>query len=143
MSQQPTRISDQSSAIPHRLATVAEEQSGLAQRVTDLETGTTEPVIAHISGVPALEAGDTVAITRYPQGLIVTGRLRAMNEAPAGVIEDAEGRVTIPAGRDMTFQVGRSSLHLSADGVITIDGRTVHTLGDERVRLDSPSLELN
>jgi hypothetical protein len=127
----------------HRLAEVTFAEAGLAQTVIDLETGATETIIGHMSGVPALAMGDTVGITRYPQGPVVTGRLRATGEHPAAAVSEADGHLALSADQSITLRVGESVIELHADGTVRIDGIQMEQVAETRLGLRSASLELN
>jgi hypothetical protein len=127
----------------NRLAHVVEAKDGSAARIADLETGATATVIGHMSAVPRLSEGDTVGVTHYPQGPVVTGRLRGQGEAPAGTVSEINGQLMLSAEQAITLHVGQSQLRLTADGAVSLDGQRIHQIGHERISLDSTTIEIN
>jgi hypothetical protein len=123
------------------VATVTDARDG--QAVTIDLSGTPIPVAGHLSQVEALHTGDRVLTLRTEAGVIVAGRLRAANEAPAPRLEAADGRLRLEAPESVRLQAGDHRIEVHADGRIEIDGRLITGHARERIRLQGATIELN
>ncbi len=123
------------------IATVLEVEDGQAT-VVDL-SGTLCPVTGHLSQVETLKAGDRVLTIRTATGMIVTGRLRAGDEAPAPRLEEQDGRLLVEATQSVRLQAGENWIEVHADGRIELDGQQITGLAEGRMRLQGSTIELN
>ena len=126
---------------PTFLATVAEVDNGAARLVS--AGGEPEPVLGHISSVPALQVNDRVLAKRVSEGVVIVGRMRRAGEAPQASVVEEGGQVRIEAGRSLTLRSGLSCVELTADGRISVDGREVYSFADGRMVLQGATIELN
>jgi hypothetical protein len=123
------------------VATVTSTLDGQAT-VVDLG-GTLCPVTDHLSQVETLKAGDRVLTIRTATGMIVAGRLRAWDEAPAPRLEEQDGRLLVEAAQSVRLQAGQNWIEVHADGRIELDGRQITGLAEGRLRLQGSTIELN
>lgn len=123
------------------VAIVLEAENGQAT-VIDLD-GTPCPVAGHLSQVEALKEGDRVLTVRTAAGIIVTGRLRAGDEAAAPRLEGKDGRLLVEAPQSVRLQAGETWIEVHADGRIVLDGQQITGLAEGRIRLQGSTIELN
>ncbi|RFA29315.1 hypothetical protein CAI21_09580 [Alkalilimnicola ehrlichii] len=138
-----TPISHARTTATGELATVASARAGEALTVARHD-GLTLPVAGHLSHVDYLAEGDIVTLAPDPraaEAAIVTGRLRRAGEDIPFRYQD--GRLHLTAGKKLVLQAGHSTVELSADGHIAIDGKSVGVTGDNRLALGSRTIALN
>jgi hypothetical protein len=123
------------------VAIVLEAENGQAA-VVDL-SGAPCPVAGHLSQVEALKAGDKVLTIRTATGIIVAGRLRATDEAPASRLEEKDGRLLVEAPKSVRLQAGQNWIAVHADGRIELDGKQITGKAEGRLRLQGSTIELN
>jgi hypothetical protein len=122
------------------IATVLEVEDDQAT-VVDLG-GTPCPVAGHLSQVEALKEGDRVLKIRTATGIVVAGRLRATDEAPAPRLENQDGRLLVEASQSVRLQAGDNWIEVHADGRIVLDGQNITGLAADKVRLLGQTIEL-
>ncbi|RFA29863.1 hypothetical protein CAI21_08495 [Alkalilimnicola ehrlichii] len=138
-----TPISHARTTATGELATVVSARAGEALTVARHD-GLTLPVAGHLSHVDYLAEGDTVTLAPDPraaEAVIVTGRLRRAGEDIPFRYQD--GRLHLTAGKKLVLQAGESTVELSADGRIVIDGKRLDGFAEKRMTFQSATIELN
>ncbi len=105
--------------------------------------GTEFPVAGHLSQVELLKTGDQVLTMRTATGIIIAGRLRTGDEAPAPRLQEQDGRLLIEATKSIRLQSGQHRIEVHADGRIELDGQQITGLATGRLRLQGSTIELN
>lgn len=123
------------------VATVIETKDG--QAVTIDLSGTSWPVAGHLSQVEVLAVGDRVVTFRTDAGMIVAGRLRAEDEAPAPRLVAADGRLRVEAAETVRLQAGSTRIEVHADGRIELDGRRISGRAAGQIQLSGAEIKLN
>lgn len=123
------------------VATVQEAEGGQAT-VVNLG-GTPCPVAGHLSQVEALKEGDRILTIRTAKGIVVAGRLRGKDEAPAPRLEEKDGHLLVEAAKSVRLQAGDNWIEVHADGRIELDGQQITGLAEGRLRLQGSTIELN
>ena len=101
------------------------------------------PIVAHLSDVPPLRAGDTIVVLGTDQGLVVSGRLRKESESPFDGVSCKDGKLQLQAGKSICIKSGHAMIELTASGKIKIDGKSIYSLSEGRHRLQGSTIELN
>jgi hypothetical protein len=123
------------------IATVTEAVAG--QAVTIDLSGEAACVAGHLGQTEYLIVGDRVLTLRTVAGIIVIGRLRAADEAPAPRMEQRGGRLRVQAPESVCLQAGENRIEVHADGRIALDGKQITGQASGPVRLLGSTIELN
>lgn len=128
---------------PFQILEVLDAQAGAASRLRDPATGACLQVAGHLDCAAALKPGDLACVAATAEGVVVLGRLRAANEAPAALPRETGGRVEIAAQHSVLIRAGASRVEIRADGSIRLDGREVHQVAEGRLSLLGATVEIN
>ena len=123
------------------IATVTEAVAG--QAVTIDPGGQAASVAGHLSQAEYLKAGDRVLTLSTDAGIIVAGRLRAADEAPAPRMEHRDGRLLVQAPESVCLQAGENRIEVHADGRIALNGKQITGQASERIQLTGSEIQLN
>jgi hypothetical protein len=89
--------------------------------------------------VPAGAVGRLAAVTMMDGEPLILGLLQPM----VPEVETDGGKLVFEARREMTLRCGKASIHLTADGRVTIRGTQVLSRSDGPNRVQGASVQLN
>jgi hypothetical protein len=87
--------------------------------------------------------GDQVLVSFTSLGPIITHRLRRPQELPSVSFEVRDGVAHLDKVRAIQLKAGKSSLELSADGRIRLDGTEIASWAEHRMELVAATIEIN
>ncbi len=123
-------------------AIVVSAKDGCAETV-DCADGVRLPVRGHLASVDRLSEGDEVLISRRGDSVLILGRLRRPGEAAQAKITESDGVVRLDAVKSLKLTCGNSTVELTHDGYIRVDGRRIYGFAKGQLLLQGATIELN
>ena len=102
-----------------------------------------QSVVAQAAHITPCQVGDTVLLTHTPQGFIVTGLLANEDQAPAALIKNSQGHITIEAQQSISLQTAKGTIEVFADGTIVLEGRDITANSEQDLTLAGWPIRLN
>ncbi|MBU2862299.1 hypothetical protein KO489_00435 [Reinekea forsetii] len=123
------------------IATVQKHENGNATVVSIDDSEFNITFTTH--SVPALKTGDKVLILNIDNQVILTEKLRLPSEPPAPCLQFMNKTWELNVESEFNLRVGKSSLTISPDGHISIEGKDIliHAQGVNRIL--GATIELN
>lgn len=102
------------------------------------------PIIAHSSGVPVLYPCDRVILQEFPQGFVITDRLRGKNEKPTqGFVVDDKGMLRIKNSEGFHMATENGSIEIRKDGRIYLQGNEIYSVAEGLLLLQGSLIKAN
>lgn len=122
----------------HRAEIVGIAPDGRAQ-VLIPSLGETPLLALSLVPVPAAALGGLAAVTMMDDEPLILGLIQ-----PTAPEVEADGeKLVLEARRELTLRCGKASIHLTADGRVTIRGTQVLSRSDGPNRVQGASVQLN
>lgn len=122
----------------HRAEIVGIAADGRAQ-VLIPSLGETPLVALSLVPVPAEALGRLAAVTMMDDAPLILGLI----QPPVPEVEADGETLVLEARREVTLRCGKASIHLTADGRVTIRGTQVLSRSDGPNRVQGASVQLN
>ena len=127
-----------------RIALVTASVSGEATEICMQADNKNYPVVAHASGVEALQDGDHVLTVMTPDGAVITHKIRIrVKPHEHDGVGDTERVHEITAAGGIRLSSGAATLELTADGCVLLNGKQIFAIADGLQRLQGSTIELN
>ena len=123
----------------HRAQVVSIGPDGRAQVLIPEVMGETPLFAQSLVPIPAEAVGRVVAVTMMGEEPLILGLLQPL----AAEVEADGEKLVLEARREVTLRCGKASIHLTADGRVTIRGTQVLSRSDGPNRVQGASVQLN
>lgn len=100
-------------------------------------------IIAQAAHITPCKTNDTVLLTHTSQGFVVTAVLASEDQAPAALIKNSEGHITIEAQQSITLQTAKGLIEIFADGTIVLEGQDISANSEQDLTLAGWPIRLN
>lgn len=101
--------------------------------------GETPLLALSLIALPPSAVGQVAAVTMMDDQPLILGLV----QPPTPVIEADGDKLVLEARREITLRCGKASIHLAADGRVTIRGTEILSRSDGPNRLQGASVQLN
>ena len=100
-------------------------------------------VVAQAAHITPCKVNDTVMLSHTAQGFVVTGLIANEQQAPAALIKNSQGHITIEAQQSISLQTAKGTIEIFADGTIVLEGKDITANSEQDLTLAGWPIRLN